>query len=112
MHRRQSRSDYQNPVQSHNNRRRHKKDWIKTGKKLDEIIATYNFCCKEDYLKLLPENLPIEFCAKDINELLVEQNKIKSKQKDYGHLIIWVFQKMELIEFTQIKNRSRYFKIR
>ena len=90
---------YKEPVQTANKSRRFKRDWLKVNKRLEEIIETYTFNSPEDYLKLLPENLPEEFCAKDFN------------LPKYAHLIIWVLVRMEVIRQTGIKKRSRYYKI-
>lgn len=100
------------PVQSKNNRRRFKRNWNKTNKHLDQIIKTITFNKKEDYLNLLPKNLPEEFCAKDINKLLKENNSIPKNYRPNGNLIIWVFNRMELIEQTKVENRSRYYRIK
>lgn len=99
------------PVQSKNGKRRFKKDWIKSDKRLDKIIDTRHFDEKKDFLDLLPKNLPQEFCAKDIKNKLKE-SKLSSRILNNANLIIWVFNKMELIEYTTTKNRFRYYKLR
>jgi len=100
------------PVQTNNKRRRFKKNWIKTGKKLDEIRNTITFNSAKDYLKLIPIDSKVSFCAKDLAEALKKDNTLPSSAPRNAHLIIWVLNKMELIEQTEIKNRSRYFKIK
>ena len=60
-------------VQSQNKRRRFKKNWIKTNKRLEEIIETKHFNSKDDYLKLLPE-LPDTFSSKDLEEKIGKKN--------------------------------------
>ena len=99
------------PVQSKNGKRRFKKEWIKSDKRLDKIIDTRRFDEKKDFLDLLPKNLPQEFCAKDIKNKLKE-SKLSSRILNNANLIIWVFNKMELIEYTTTKNRFRYYKLR
>lgn len=99
------------PVQSKNGKRRFKKDWIKSDKRLDKIIDTRHFDEKKDFLDLLPKNLPQEFCARDIKNKLKE-SKLSSRILNNANLIIWVFNKMELIEYTTTKNRFRYYKLR
>ena len=102
----------QEPVQSQNRRRRFRRNWIKTGKKLDEILETRRLKTKDDYLELLPAGLEEEFCAKNISELLKKSNSVSAPQAlNIAHLIIWVFARMNLIEFTSTKNRSRFYKI-
>lgn len=99
------------PVQSKNNRRRHKKNWIKVNKKLDEIVKIEKFNSKEDYLKLLPPDLNDEFCAKDIKELMKKNKNIPSRIYNNANLITWLYFRMGILEETKTKNRSKYFKI-
>lgn len=98
--------------QSRNKRRRFKKDWIKTGKKLNEIIAVKKMNSRKDYLSLIPENIPSEFTT---NEIAFELNKnpdIKGKSKYYASIFIWVLNKMNLIEQIGKKGRKRIFRIK
>ncbi len=95
----------QEPVQTSNKSRRFKRNWIKVNKRLDEILETRTFHKKKDYLSLLPENLPEEFCAKDIS-------KANSSLARYAHLILWVLVRIPLIEQTRTQNKSRYYKIK
>ncbi|MBR1640355.1 MAG: hypothetical protein IJ688_13305 [Treponema sp.] len=89
-------------VQSRNRKRRFKKNWIKEDRKLSEIIKTIRLNSKEDYISLLPQSLPEEFCAKDLGKELKINNP---------HLIIWVLVRMNVIELTQTHNKSRYYRI-
>lgn len=98
-------------IQSKNNRRRHKKNWIKVNKKLDEIIKIEKFNSKEDYFKLLPKELNDEFCAKDIKELMKKDKNIPSRIYNNANLITWLYFRMEILEETKTENRSKYFKI-
>lgn len=99
------------PVQSKNNKRRYKKNWIKVNKKLDEIIKIEKFNSKEDYLKLLPNGLNDEFCAKDIKELMKKNKNIPSRIYNNANLITWLYFRMGILIETKTKNRSKYFKI-
>lgn len=89
------------PVQTLNQRRRYKKNWLKTNKKLENIVRIIKLNKSEDYIKLLPA-LPEVFCAKDINTAA----NIKT-----GNLIIWVLSRMKIIEYTETKQKSKYYKI-
>lgn len=100
------------PIQSKNKQRRFKKNWIKVNKKLDEIIKIEKFNKKEDYLKILPENLPDEFCAKDIRKYFLNEKKVPSRVYNNTNLITWLFYRMGIIEETKTENRSKYFKIK
>ena len=92
------------PVQTTNKSRRFKKNWIKVNKRLDEILETRTFHKKKDYTSLLPGNLPQEFCAKDIAKAAPALSR-------YAHLMLWVLVRIPVIEQTDIKNRSRYYKV-
>ena len=99
------------PVQSKNSRRRFKKAWVKTNKRLEEIISTQQFKTKKDYLSLLPPNLPETFCAKALATAFNTANSYPTEAAKKANLILWVLSRMELIEFTETKNRSRYYRI-
>ena len=88
------------PVQTTNKSRRYKKNWLKANKRLDEIIETKQFKTKKDYLALLPENLPEEFCAKDMN------------LPKYAHILLWVFSRIPVIEQTNSKGKTKFYKIK
>lgn len=90
---------YGEPVQTPNNRRRYKKNWLRINKELDEIIDKSQFKSKADYLSLLPENLPETFCAKDL------------KMPKYAHIILWLFSRMPIIEQTGKKGNTKYYRI-
>lgn len=86
------------PVQTANKSRRFKKNWLKVNKRLDEILETKTFCNKQDYLNLLPQNLPEEFCAKDLN------------MPKYANIMLWVLSRIPVIEQTQINRKCKYYK--
>ncbi|MCF0241768.1 MAG: hypothetical protein HUK25_03975 [Treponema sp.] len=99
------------PVQTINCRRRFKRNWIKTGKELKEIIKTRKFNQPEDFLNLIPIKKYISFCAKDISEQLKKDKTLPSSAAKNSHLMIWVLSKMNLIIFSETKNRSRFYKL-
>lgn len=90
-----------NLVQALNKRRRFRKNWIKTNKKLDTILNTRIFNSKEDYINLLPP-LPENFCAKDLN---------KAAKISNGNLVLWVLVRMGVITQTEKKGNTKYYKI-
>ena len=96
-------------VQSKNGRRRFRRNWLKTGKRLDTILNTRHFSKPEDYLALLPP-LPQTFCAKDLKKALSEQKELPARTATNSNLILWVLFHAGLIEFTEIKNKSKYYK--
>lgn len=99
------------PVQAKNNKRHFKRNWYKNNKKLEDILSTKKYNNANDYLSLLPTNLPAEFCAKDLKTLFSTNKAYPKDVQKKSNLIIWVFSHMELISFTQIKNRNHYYKI-
>ncbi len=90
------------PVQTANKKRRFKRNWIKVNKRLDEILETRTFHKKSDYIALLPQGLPTEFCAKDFA-------KADPSLTRYAHLILWVLVRMPIIKEVKKKERSRYY---
>ena len=96
-------------VQSKNGRRRFRRNWLKTGKRLDSIINTRRFSKAEDYIKLLPA-LPEPFCAKDLKSAL-EKNPDLPKRSVDANLILWVLSHAGLIEHIETKNRSKYYQL-
>lgn len=99
------------PVQSGNKKRRFKRDWIKTNKRLEDIITTTQFKTADDYIKLLPSGLPETFCAKDVYNAFSSSKEYPAEAAKKSHLILWVLSRMEIIEFTEIKNRSKYYRL-
>lgn len=97
------------PVQSKNGRRRFRRNWIKTGKRLDTIVNTIRFSKPEDYLKLLPA-LPQPFCAKDLRQALDENPDIPKRTAD-AHLIVWVLSHAGLIKQVEMNARSKFYMV-
>lgn len=77
------------PMQLANRSRRFKRDWYKEDKSLAEIHTTHRFSSAEDYLALLPADLPEKFTVKDLDKALKTRN---------ASLILWVLRKMDLVE--------------
>ena len=86
------------PVQTTNRSRRFRKNWLKANKRLEEIIETCQFKTKKDYLSLLPEGLPEEFCAKDL------------KLPKYAHILLWVLSRIPVIEQVSSKGKTKFYK--
>ena len=97
------------PVQSKNGRRRFRRNWLKTGKRLDTIINTRRFSKAQDYLTLLPA-LPQPFCAKDLKNAFDKLPDIPKRSPD-AHLIIWVLSHAGLIEQVETEGRTKFYKI-
>lgn len=100
-----------NPVQSKNNLRRHLKDWNKVNKKLEEVIETKVFRKKEDYLNLLPGDLPELFCVKDIQIQLKNDKNLPSSAAKEANLLVWLYSRMGLIKEECKKGKAKYYKI-
>lgn len=99
------------PVQLPTKRRHFLKNWIKTDKILNEIIKTHNFKNKEDYLSLIPKDTPVFFSSKSLKECLSDKNNISNKDANQSSLLIWLFNKMEIIEQIGKEGKTRIFKI-
>ncbi|MGP1458005.1 MAG: hypothetical protein ACTTKL_01665 [Treponema sp.] len=99
-------------VQSENKRRRFKRNWLKTDKILESIIETKLFSEKEDYLNLLPETLPRTFSVKNLRDTLKSNRELPSSASSYANIMLWVLKRMELIEETNIKGRSKTYRIK
>lgn len=96
-------------VQSKNGRRRFRRNWLKTGKRLDTITNTRKFSRPEDYLKLLPP-LPETFCAKDLKEAIDKLPDIPKRSVN-AHLILWVLSHAGLIEQVEMNARSKFYMV-
>ncbi len=99
------------PEQSENKRRRFKRDWQKTDKKLVEIIETRTFDSYKDYLKLLPQNLPEKFSTAEIKEEFKKDDDIPANACSYANLIVWTLSKAGLIKQTGKKGNLKLYKI-
>ncbi len=108
----EKRTRYTDPVQTPNKSRRFRKNYLKTGKELKEIISVQTFSKAEDYINLIPFSLEEEFCAKDLTGKLRSDKALPSSASKKAHITMWVLRKMELLEETSVKNRSHYYKIK
>lgn len=99
------------PEQSANKRRRFMKNWIKVNKSLDEIISVQQFKTKQDYLELLPHNLPEEFSTKDVKELLKAEKDLPSRTINNVNLLLWLLRKMEIIKQTKKQGNAYIYRI-
>ena len=95
--------------QSQNNLRRFKKNWNKTGKRLESIGQSHVFHRKKSYIKLLPQDLPENFTAKEIYSLLKKQG-IKTDMQNV-RLLCWLFSHMELFKISGKKEKAYMYKI-
>lgn len=98
-------------VQSQNNRRRFRKDYIKSDKRLNQVIKTHIFKKPEDYTNLIPYSLHEHFCAKDLAAILKKDKATKHNADRNAHLLIWVLYRRNLLDFTGKQNRSNYYKV-
>lgn len=98
-------------INEQNTRRKFKKDWVKIDKRLNEIIDKIIFYSKKDYLNLLPQNLPENFSSKELKQELKNLNLTKTAYNS-ANLMLWVYKRMEIIEFTEKKGRTNYFRIK
>lgn len=91
-------------VQTANKSRRHLRDWISKGKRLDFIRSKKILKTKEDYLALLPSSLPQIFTLPDLKKEVLKMNfgedfsptNKKSATEKCG-LLLWLLEKMQLV---------------
>ena len=100
-----------NVVQSQNNRRRVKKDWLKTGKRLDTLGTHFVFCGRASYERLLPKGLPPSFCKADFYTLLCKQNPAIKVKKDDASLMLWVYEKIGLVEYIGMRGKAKLYRL-
>lgn len=91
------------PVQLVNKSRRFKRDWYKEDKSLEVIHATHQFASAQDYLALLPQELPETFTIKEASSMLKGRNVPR---------MLWVLRKMGLVEQVGKQGRSMILKKR
>lgn len=96
-----------------NKSRRHLKNWLPAGKRLDEILSKKTFSKPEDFLELLcgaekTESGLFRLC--DVSKSIKE--KFGAKAAKWAKLLVWILLKMRLIEISEIKGRSKFYKIK
>lgn len=95
------------PIQSKNRRRRFKKDWQKTGKRLDQLGKVFILHGKSSYKKLIPENLPETFTSKDFFESL-KQNSSTVKRSD-ANFTLWILSKIGIINEAGKRGNAKIY---
>lgn len=106
----EERAEMQEPVQSRNQRRRYRKTWLKTGKRLEQTGKTITFHGKSSYRKLIPRNLDDQFTTRDFYERLrVDFPDAKRNESD---TLIWVLWNLGLIERTGKKGKSYSYSLK
>lgn len=93
----EKRTTEENKTQSFNNRRRHLREWNKTGKELESIGKKWIFNGKKDYLTFIPQDLPEEFSAKDFCTKIIEEQSSKNVKEEDLKIMLWLYVKMGLI---------------
>lgn len=92
-------------IQLKNKSRRFKKDWYKKDKELLCINKKILLKTKSNYLSLIKDKItsPECFCIKDLS--------IGEKPTTDERLIIWVLKKLNYIEETSSKGKTKFYKI-
>ena len=98
------------PVQSKNKRRRFKKDWQKTGKRLEQTRKIFTLHGKSSYKKLLPKKLPDTFTSKDFFELL--KKNIPLVKRSDANIMLWVLSKIKIINTVGKKGNAKIYSMR
>ena len=92
------------PVQSGNRRRRIKKSWLKTDKRLLSIERSHRFYGVASYTALLPSTLPSPFTVKELTDTLLAQGfKIKRTE---ANCMLWLYVRLGLVARGTNKGRA------
>ncbi len=93
----EERTRHKEAIQSRNGRRRFPKDWEKTNKRLEEILATHTFHGKASWKNLVPKRLRTrEFTSAEFFEELKEEfPAVKRQDTD---IMLWVYTKAGFTE--------------
>lgn len=103
----EERTKTEEPVQSKNKRRRFKRNWQKTGKRLEQTGKIFTLHGKSSYKKLLPKNLPATFTSKDFFELL--KKDVPLVKRSDANLMLWVLSKIEIINTAGKKGNAKIY---
>lgn len=103
----ESRESFEEAVQSKNGRRRFKKNWLKTGKRLESLGSQILLHGKSSYKKFIPFEKNYIFTCRELFETLKKQNKYLKIQD--VKIMLWVFEKMKLIEFSGKQGNSKLY---
>lgn len=104
------RESFEIPVQSKNKNRRFKKNWLKTGKRLEGLRKKTLLHGKSSYKKLIPFKKNDIFTCKELFDTLKNQNKYLKIQD--VKIMIWVFEKISLIEFVGKRGNSKLYALK
>lgn len=107
----EEREETKEAVQSKNGRRRFKKNWLKSGKRLESIEEKIIFNKREDYISLFPQDLGESFTINEMYQQLFAK-KIKGLKKDSLRLMLWLYKKLDLVEECGKEGKSKVFKIK
>lgn len=105
----EERIDYGNLEESDNRRRRHRKTWNKTGKRLDEIGKKLELHGKSSWKKTIPAELlkkDRKFTSTDFHREIISIYP-KTKRQD-SSIMLWVLSKMGLFERTGEKSGNAF----
>lgn len=129
----ETREQKEAPVQSKNLRRRHLKNWVKHGKRLEKILRKKTLKNAQDWTFLVPEELlnkefrlcdfqkamknhPAQKVGASVQtgEKILKPNKKAhpAKNAKWASLTIWILLNMGIIEQTRISGRSKFYMVR
>ena len=98
--------------------RRHLKDWVPMGKRLEKITRKERFSKKEDWERLIPERFrQKDEEGKKTSFRKVEFTREMAKEKGaktarWSSLLIWILLKMQIIEITEVKGKSKVYELK
>lgn len=106
----EARKKTEEKVQILNKSRRHLKNWIPLGKKLNSIEGKRIFKSKSDYANLIPGSVPKKFTKKELTQAIMEESGRESAK--WSNLLIWLLLKMEIISETEKRGRAKQYELR
>lgn len=111
------RRETKSPAQTQNKARRHLKNWLPIGKRLEKITKKEIYSKKDDWSKLIPETLrKNEDSSFPFFRKVDFEREIKktwgSKNARWSGLLIWILVKMEILEIAETKGRSKIYELK
>ena len=105
------------PAQTQNNARRHLKNWLSMGKRLEKITRKEVFRTRADWESLIPESLranedgtPLLFRTVDLAREIKKAQGAKNAR--WANLLIWILVKMEILTLAETRGRSKLYQLK
>lgn len=94
-------------IQLMNKSRRHLKNWIPLGKKLESIEEKTILKTNDDYKKLIPKSIPQKFTHKELRSALEKEHGKESGK--WEGILVWLLLKMQILREAEKRGREKQF---